>query len=136
LHKPEQRLNILVKNQYRKRLLMKRIEHALEAGWPDLLVLSKRTRRVTFVECKVAHWPQRPNGRIQFNHTPTIDQINWHLEWTNNGGSSFYLIRIVRQLFAVPGDIGDKVVALTQATIAPFEVDWASLLKLYEEGTT
>lgn len=134
--KPEQLLSQRTRNNLAKHLLMKRVEHAYEAGWPDLLVLAPRTQRVTFTEHKVAAWARREDGRIQFNHAPTIDQINWHLEWASGGGSSIYLIGIGLRLFAVPGEIGEKVRALTRSMIVPYEVDYTTLRKLYEEGIT
>jgi hypothetical protein len=134
--KPEQRLSNTLRHNLRlgQDLLVKHVEHLYEPGWPDTLVLAKRTRQVTWLEYKVANYPQREGGRIQFSHKPTVDQINWHLEWNTWGGRSFFLIRIEDSLFAVPGFIGDNVLSLNAASIAPYRMTHQALRDLCENG--
>jgi hypothetical protein len=135
--KPEQRLTNRMRRQFKlgENLLVKNVEHAFEAGWPDTLVLARATQRVTFFEYKVAAWPKRKDGRLQYSHPPTIDQINWHLEWSQWGGSSFYLIRVLNVLFAVPGKIGDNVLQLRVDDMPQYRKDYAALRSLCEYGT-
>lgn len=145
--KPEQRLNDRLRDNVRRyakgELLMERIENSAAAGTPDTVVLARRTRKVTFAEHKVARWPKRENGRIQFLHPPTIEQLNWHLRWTQGGGHSIFIIGMIDDDerpsppgFAVvwPGSDADNVKEITMSAAHNALKDYEGLLRVYVKG--
>lgn len=139
MRKPEQRLADRVRDNIGTRVLIKRVENSIAAGTPDSVVLSRAARRqgrVTWAEHKVIDWPAKSSTRIQFLHPPTIDQINWHLEWTQAGGNSIFLIgaRDPAGLYAVPGSAADEVSNLKPSELIIWAVDYDELVHFYRTG--
>ena len=127
MRKPEQRLWDRMRTNVSNSVRLERIENLTGSGTPDVLAIW--CGKVTWIENKVGHWPKRMGTRIQFKHPPTVEQCNWHLNWFQNGGTSYVLIGIEGFIFLVPGHLVDGVSSMTRNSIHKFIADWAAINK-------
>jgi hypothetical protein len=129
---PEQRLWDRIRRNIGREVHIERIENSVAAGTPDTLVIHKGA--VTFVEHKTATLPAKKTTRLQWRHPLTAPQRNWHLTWCQNGGRSYIVVGIDKELFAVPGRFADEVTDMTAASISPWLVTMNYLAFLYKKG--
>jgi hypothetical protein len=102
-------------NNLRGKLNLQRIENMVGDGIPDVLTL--RSGKVTFCELKVAERiPARPGTPLLGDKKGlNVEQRNWHLDWTMNGGRSMIIVGIQDQSvhFALWGHLADRVNAMS-----------------------
>lgn len=106
----------------KRRLLgrkMWRVENAVFVGMPDVITVDGG--RTSWVELKAPKMPARPTTRVlgSSDHPLSREQINFHLDWTREGGRSWILIRCRPdlQLFLVEGALADEVNEMTAAQL-------------------
>ncbi len=126
---PEQRLWDRIRKNLGREIHIERIENSVAAGTPDTLVIYKG--RVKFVEHKTATLPARSTTRLQWRHELTPQQRNWHRTWAQNGGTSYIVVGIGRELYAVPGALADDINYMTANTIDVWLTDMPDLATLY-----
>ena len=107
----------------KRRLLgrkMWRVENAVWTGMPDLITLD--SGRSAWVELKAPAEPKRPTTAVlkAADHPLTAEQINFHLDWTREGGRSWILIRTRPSLtlFLIEGALADEVNGMTMSDLA------------------
>ncbi len=109
--KKEQLLWDRMRNNLGGKLRLQRVEEMLGSGTPDVLAL--RAGKVTWCETKAAKAvPKRPGTPLLGEAEGlTIDQRNWHLDWTMNGGRSMIIVGVKDHRFhaAIWGMHADRV---------------------------
>jgi len=112
MRKQEQRLWDRMRHALNGRLRLERIENIVTTGMPDVLSTCKHT---AFVELKaVDEPPVRETTRVLGAKGLSIDQRNWHLDFTRWGGCSYILIGVgAKQLFMITGRKADLVNEMT-----------------------
>ena len=110
---PEQQLwdrmrsNVL----HRDSVWIERIESMVSTGLPDVHAIRKGSVSWTELKC-AARWTKRANTPLLgVAKGLSIDQRNWHLNWTNHGGGSFIVIGIkdMDDHWCIPGALADHV---------------------------
>lgn len=135
---PEQKLWDVLASHVPRDCWLQRVENGVGAGMPDVLMIDRMAQTpVHWIELKVNEsLPVRSS-------TPALgdakglgaEQVNWHIEWGNHGGSSWILIGLgrgkSRELALVPGRCAREVNGLTLGDLrSAFKVpSWVDLFK-------
>lgn len=103
-------------NMKRPGLKLYRIENLVGAGFPDVLAISRlgptSKGRVVGIELKaIDAAPVRPTTPLLGDKVGTsVEQRNWHLEWAQHGGTSYFLVGVgSRSNLLVPGHFHDEL---------------------------
>lgn len=118
------------------RFRVNRVENVLLPGMPDINYCSGG--REGWIETKAPKEPKRDDTPLfGSNHKISQDQMNWHLDQTQNGGRSFIYIQTDKRRMLISGRLADKINTATIAWLlgaslwsAPRptkEIDWNRL---------
>ena len=78
--------------------LLQRVENSAGKGQPDVFGICERVP--LFIELKCCEVPKRPSTPLRIIVRPS--QIEWHTDWHEAGGRSFFLIQAGSQRCLVP----------------------------------
>lgn len=125
----EQRLWDRFKANVGRAVSMERVENLLAAGFPDVLCIAPGGV-VSVVELKaVAAAPVRPATPVLGEKSGlSKEQRNWHMNWTRNGGRSFFLVGVGSAInLLVPGKFYDELNAASLEELHSISVarSWA-----------
>lgn len=102
MRKPEQLLWDAVKRNKPSTVQLERIESGVSTGTPDVHGIEFGT--TVWFELKQLKLPKRDTTRLIKSDTFAKEQIGWHLNYAQHGGTSFALIRDDHlSLYLIPG---------------------------------
>lgn len=132
MRKKEQRLWDRMRRALTGKVRLERIENVVSVGTPDLLCLANG--KTSMVELKaVEDWPARATTRVLGSQGLSVDQKNWHHDWTRNGGTSFIIIGVGKiEVFAMEGRWADFVNDFAQEQLRQNSsaIGWDDISKL------
>jgi hypothetical protein len=127
----EQRLFDRCKANLPREIRLERIENVVGSGTPDLHAIYRG--RTTWIELKaIEDIPARMDTQLlDSNHRPSIEQRNWHLDYTQHGGRSLVVIGIgPRAIIAIEAAWIDELssgMPLHEALHLAVALDWDEL---------
>lgn len=123
MRKPEQLLWDAFKRNCENEFWLQRVENnELMKGMPDVFCTTT-PNRVSWIELKVAELPARVTTKVFGDkHGLSTEQKNWHRKYTDKGGRSFILCKVISeegdQLFLIRGNKGDEFNDMTYVSLA------------------
>jgi hypothetical protein len=101
-----------------------RIENGVSAGDPDVFMM--KGGRVVWIELKFCNVPARKSSMLLGKGNLRLDQINWHLNYSNKGGTSYVLIGTNDLDYLLPGALA---AGLNEMSLEEIEVSAVAMDK-------